>query len=93
MIAVFKFGVSLLPVVAFLAALVFLDSFKLVSLRAIVRAIVVGALAAVASLWLNELILHQLRPDFRFFSRYDAPKSNVFTTCASVGDLFPTISG
>ena len=73
MIKLYQVLVSLLPVLAFLSALVVLDSFKLVSFRAVARAIGVGALAAVASLWLNELILHAWRPDFRFFSRYDAP--------------------
>jgi RsiW-degrading membrane proteinase PrsW (M82 family) len=69
----YQIAVSLLPVLAFLAALVFLDSFKLVSLRASGRALLAGALAAVASLWLNEWVLHTWRPNFRFFSRYDAP--------------------
>lgn len=59
--------------VAFLAALVALDSFKLVSFRSVARALFAGALAAVASLWLNEWILHAWRPDFKWFSRYDAP--------------------
>jgi RsiW-degrading membrane proteinase PrsW (M82 family) len=68
-----KFAVSILPVLAFLVALVYLDSFKLVALRHVLRATFAGALAAVASLWLNETILHTLRPDFEFFSRYDAP--------------------
>ncbi len=42
--------VGLLPVVAFLAVLVYFDSYKLVSLRAVVLTIVVGAAAAGLSL-------------------------------------------
>jgi RsiW-degrading membrane proteinase PrsW (M82 family) len=43
---------ALLPVVGFLIALFFMDSFKLVPARAIVLALLVGALTAVATLWL-----------------------------------------
>jgi RsiW-degrading membrane proteinase PrsW (M82 family) len=43
---------ALLPVIGFLIALFFMDSFKLVPARAIVLALVVGAVTAVAALWL-----------------------------------------
>lgn len=73
MIKLYQVLVSLLPVLAFLGALVVLDSFKLVSFRSVVRALFAGLLAAVASLWFNEFILHTWRPDFKSFSRYQAP--------------------
>jgi RsiW-degrading membrane proteinase PrsW (M82 family) len=43
---------ALLPVVGFLIALFFMDSFKLVPARAIVLALLVGAVTAVTALWL-----------------------------------------
>jgi RsiW-degrading membrane proteinase PrsW (M82 family) len=86
-IKLYQVLVSLLPVLAFLGALVVLDSFKLVSFRAVLRAIFAGALAAVASLWLNELVLHTWRPEFKFFSRYDAPLVEEMFKGAYVGYL------
>ncbi len=90
MIKLYQVGVSLLPVLAFLGALVLLDSFKLVSMRAVARAIAAGMLAAVASLWLNEAILHTWRPDFKVFSRYDAPLVEELFKGAFVGYLLWT---
>ncbi len=43
---------ALLPVVGFLIALFFMDSFKLVPARAIVLALLVGAVTALTALWL-----------------------------------------
>jgi len=43
---------ALLPVIGFLIALFFMDSFKLVPARAIVLALLVGAVTAVTALWL-----------------------------------------
>lgn len=47
---------ALVPVVVFLASLLWLDSFKLVSLRSVVRTIGAGALAAVASWVVNHAV-------------------------------------
>ena len=48
-----KAALALLPALAFLGALVFLDSFKLVPLRSVLRTIAIGGLAAVACIFVN----------------------------------------
>ena len=50
-------AVALLPVFLFLGLLVFLDSFKLVSLRSVLVALVAGALAALAGAQANGWLL------------------------------------
>jgi RsiW-degrading membrane proteinase PrsW (M82 family) len=64
---------GLLPVLAFLAALLYLDSFKLVSLRAVLLAMGVGALAAAASYPLNGALLGATSMEFVAYSRYLSP--------------------
>jgi len=49
----FRILIGLLPVFAFLLALILLDSFKLVKLRTVAGLIVAGGLAAVVSLLIN----------------------------------------
>jgi protease PrsW len=66
-------AVSILPVFVFLASLVFLDSYKLVRLRAIVLAIVIGCLAAAASFFVNAFIQQLAGMDGVSFRRYGAP--------------------
>jgi RsiW-degrading membrane proteinase PrsW (M82 family) len=68
-----KAPLALLPVLSFLGVLVLMDSFKLVPLRAVLRAIVVGALAAVLAARLNESFLAGLGLPLTTFSRYAAP--------------------
>jgi protease PrsW len=65
--------VGLLPVVVFLAALVYFDSYKLVSLYAVIGAILVGALAAGASYVVNVEALERLQLEFVTYSRYVSP--------------------
>jgi len=65
--------VGLLPVIAFLAALVSLDSYKLVKLPLVAGTVGVGALAAVASYASNGAVLSHLAIDWSTFSRYVAP--------------------
>jgi protease PrsW len=65
--------VGLLPVVAFLAALVYFDSYKLVSLRAVLATIFVGAAAAGLSYVVNDFALERLALDFVSYSRYVSP--------------------
>lgn len=65
--------IGLLPVLAFLAALIYLDSFKLVSLRSVLLAIVVGGIAAAASYPLNGVLLDALSIGFVAYSRYVSP--------------------
>ena len=65
--------VGLLPVLAFLAALLYLDSYKLVSLRAVVAIVACGAVVAGISYGVNALVLDVVRIDIAHFSRYVAP--------------------
>ena len=65
--------VGFLPVLTFLAALLYLDSYKLLRLRAVVAVVVCGALAAAASYVTNAAILNALNMDLPAFSRYVAP--------------------
>lgn len=73
MTEILKFPVSLLPVLAFLSALVFMDSFKLVSIRSVVQAIVIGCLVAAASWYVNAWFLETFEPEDKVFKRYIAP--------------------
>ena len=65
--------VGLLPVVAFLAALMYFDSYKLVGLRIVVATIFVGAAAAGLCYVINDAALHRLSVDFITYSRYVSP--------------------
>ena len=65
--------VALLPVLAFLAALVYLDSFKLLSPRAVLVPMTIGAAAVVLSYFLNDFLLGRLPIDFVTYSRYVSP--------------------
>lgn len=64
---------GLLPVVCFLAALVALDSYKLVRLRTILSVIALGGLAAGASYVVNMLVYNGFDIGFAALSRYVAP--------------------
>lgn len=66
-------AVGLLPVVAFLAALLYLDSYKLVKLRAVVAMVACGALVACISYFANDWMLVRTGLDFAQFSRYVSP--------------------
>jgi len=65
--------IGLLPVLAFLGALIYLDSFKLVSLRAVLLAMAVGAVAAGISYPLNGALLDRSALEFVAYSRYVSP--------------------
>ncbi|MCL4807379.1 MAG: hypothetical protein KJ062_06220, partial [Thermoanaerobaculia bacterium] len=64
---------ALVPVVAFLFALVLMDSFKLVPLRAVVRMILAGAAAAFVGARLHGGILDAGWVSGETLSRYVAP--------------------
>jgi RsiW-degrading membrane proteinase PrsW (M82 family) len=68
-----RFASSLVPVFVFLGALVFLDSYKLVSLRSVLIAILAGAGAAVAGMFVNIVLLDLLSMDYFHYSRFIAP--------------------
>ena len=65
--------VGLLPVACFLAALLYLDSYKLVRMRTVLVVVVAGALVAVACYFANAAILDLLHFDLTSYSRYVAP--------------------
>jgi protease PrsW len=62
-----------LPVLIFLSVLIYLDSYKLVRLRWVVFAIVLGGAAAAASYAANGMLLSRLAVDFTTYSRYLSP--------------------
>jgi len=64
---------ALLPVVCFLGALVYLDSYKLVGHRWVVGTIVVGGLIAGASYLVNASLLPALDMEFQGYTRYVSP--------------------
>jgi RsiW-degrading membrane proteinase PrsW (M82 family) len=64
---------GLLPVCCFLAALMYLDSYKLVPIRLVITTIVLGCGAAVASYPLNVAGLEWFDIDFVAYTRYVAP--------------------
>lgn len=69
----FSLLVGFLPVLLFLGALILMDSYKLVSRRAVLQAIGIGCLAAAAALLANRLALTGLRLDPLILRRYAAP--------------------
>ena len=64
---------GLLPVCCFLAALVYLDSYKLVPLKWVVGTIVLGSVTGLASYPLNWTGLQWFDPGFTAYTRYVAP--------------------
>jgi RsiW-degrading membrane proteinase PrsW (M82 family) len=66
-------AVSVLPVFLFLAALVLIDSYKLVALRAILLSVAAGAGAALASYGVNVTLQPALGVDPTPYSMYVAP--------------------
>jgi len=71
--ASFRILIGLLPVFAFLLALILLDGFKLVKLRTVAGLIVAGGLAAIASLVVNSELGSSFDLDATAFVRYIAP--------------------
>jgi len=64
---------GLLPVCCFLAALMYLDSYKLIPMRWILGTIVLGCVVAILSYPINVFALEWLNIEFTSFSRYVAP--------------------
>jgi RsiW-degrading membrane proteinase PrsW (M82 family) len=65
--------VGLLPVMGFLAALLYFDSYKLVALRAVIVVVACGVLVAGLSYAVNGFAFDALRIDFTTFTRYVGP--------------------
>ena len=66
-------AVGILPVLAFLAALLALESYKLVRLRTVVAAIAAGALAAALCWFVNGWLIEGFDATLATYSRYGAP--------------------
>jgi protease PrsW len=64
---------GLLPVAVFLAALVYLDSYKLVSLRSVITTLAAGVGVAMLSYFVNGWALDVLDMTFLTYSRYLSP--------------------
>ena len=65
--------VGLLPVLLFLAALLYLDSYKLVGVRTVLLVIVAGSVTTVVAYFINGLLLDVLQLDYAGFTRYVSP--------------------
>jgi RsiW-degrading membrane proteinase PrsW (M82 family) len=65
--------VGLAPVLCFLATLLYLDSYKLVSLRLVIAVVVCGIIAAGACYVANAELLHVVALDRQSYTRYVAP--------------------
>jgi len=66
-------AVSVLPVLVFLGALVLIDSYKLVALRAILVSVTAGAVAGLVAYAVNVRLQPSLALDWAQYSRYVAP--------------------
>jgi RsiW-degrading membrane proteinase PrsW (M82 family) len=73
MIELGKITVSLFPVLALLATLIVLDSYKLVTLLSVLTAIGAGIIAAGLAMLINGILLRQLGLEMSTYSRYVAP--------------------
>ena len=65
--------VGLLPVLIFLIILVYMDSYKLVSLKSVVVVIVLGGLTALAAMYINGWLLGVFDMPLKPYSRYVSP--------------------
>jgi len=64
---------SIIPVSAFLALLVLMDSFKLVTLWGVLRSLGVGAVTALVALYANSWLLDHAGVDLHHYRRYVGP--------------------
>ncbi|MDH4166442.1 MAG: PrsW family intramembrane metalloprotease [Gammaproteobacteria bacterium] len=64
---------ALLPVLVFLGALIYFDSFKVVRAKAIIIAAAAGMLAAFAGYWINGLLLDRIDIGYVPYSRWISP--------------------
>lgn len=68
-----RLGLSVFPVLAFLVALEFLDSYKLVTYRRILRAMLAGAAVAVVCFFINSQMFRLLGDYGAWYARIGAP--------------------
>src|SRR3977135_1026199 len=65
--------VALLPVLCFLAALLYLDSYKLVKLQSVIAVVTCGAVVAGAGFFLNAWLIGLLGIELTSYTRYVGP--------------------
>jgi RsiW-degrading membrane proteinase PrsW (M82 family) len=65
--------IGLLPAIIFLVTLLYMDSYKLVSMRAIIGVIGVGGLLVILTYFISGAILDYTQIDWSSYSRYVAP--------------------
>jgi RsiW-degrading membrane proteinase PrsW (M82 family) len=82
--------IGLLPVLIFLVILVYMDSYKLISLKTVLWVILLGGLTTVAAFFLNGWLIGALGMDFKPFSRYLAPLSEEALKALVIVFLFRT---
>ncbi|MDH3747963.1 MAG: PrsW family intramembrane metalloprotease [Gammaproteobacteria bacterium] len=82
--------VGMLPVLIFLVALLYMDSYKLVSLRTVLAVIIAGGLTTVCAYFLNGFLMEHLPFDFKNFSRYVSPVSEEMLKAMIIVFLFRT---
>src|SRR6185437_7472099 len=66
-------SIGVLPVLALLAALLYLDGYKLVSMRAVIAVVCAGIGVAVACYFANGYALGATAMDFTAYARYFGP--------------------
>jgi len=71
-------AIGLLPVLAFLAALLYLDSYKLVRLRIVIAIVAAGVSVAYVCYFVNGYLLGAVAIDFTTYSRYVGPAVEEF---------------
>ena len=70
---VIPFSISVLPVFLFLGALILLDSYKLIPVRAILFAVAAGAVSASIGYWINLTLQPAVGLDIRRYSIFVSP--------------------
>jgi len=83
-------AIGLAPVLCFLAALVAIDSYKLLRLRTVVAVLAAGALVAVACYHANAWLMAATRLELAPYARYVAPLLEELMKAAVVGALVHT---
>ena len=68
-----EIGLSIFPVIFFLAFLFLLDSFKLVVKKYLLSAILWGASSAIIAYFINTFFIEQVKLNFVILSNYLAP--------------------
>ena len=87
---ILKAPVGLLPVLLFLVALLYMDSYKLVGLKTVLWVIAAGGLATFAIYFLNGFLISETALSFTAFSRYVAPITEELLKASVIVFLFRT---